>query len=260
VSSYPVFINSRDRLEPLLGLVAWLERAGCEEIYVLDNDSAYEPLLEWFEQTPHTVLPLGENSGKWSLWQAPGMYERIRGRRFAYTDPDIVPVAECPLDALDRFSELLDRYRLPHKAGFGLLIDDLPDHYWHKDAVLAAEAPMWQWPLERGVYYAPIDTTFDLYREGSSWAREAIRMGPPYVARHDSWYMDFDRLTEEERFYAERAVNETSHTAGMAHWVAPALDDRHSGFAAKEPANRPGLVTRLRWRIRGRRAVRKGAS
>jgi hypothetical protein len=258
VPSYPVFINCRDRLAPLVPLVKWLERAGCDEIYLVDNDSAYEPLLDWYRRTPHTVIRLSENFGKWSLWQAPGVFDLTKGRRFVYTDPDVIPVGDCPLDALERFSALLDRYRLPHKAGFGLVVDDLPDHYRHKDTVLAAEAPMWQWPLERGVYYAPIDTTFALYREGASWAREAIRTGPPYVARHDSWYMNFDEPTEEDLFYAERAANETRHTSGMAHWVSPELDERHAGFAEKQAKNQPGLVTRLRWRFRGRRVVRKG--
>jgi hypothetical protein len=258
VPSYPVFINSRDRLAPLAELVEWLERAGCDEIYLIDNDSAYEPLLAYYEQTPHTVLRLGENYGKWSLWQAPGVFDLAKGRRFVFTDPDVIPAPGCPLDALDRFSELLDRYRLPNKAGFGLRIDDLPEHYRHKDAVLAAEAPMWQWPLEDGAYYAPIDTTLALYREGGSWAREAIRTGPPYVARHDSWYLDFDDLSAEERFYNDRAANETAHTSGMAHWVAPELDDRHAGFTVRQETNRPDLVTRLRWRLRGRRVVRNG--
>jgi hypothetical protein len=256
--SYPVFVNCRDRLAPLAELVDWLERAGCDEIYLIDNDSAYEPLLDYYRSTPHTVVRLGENFGKWSLWQAPGLYERTNGRRFVYTDPDVIPVADCPLDALDRFSELLDAYKLPNKVGFGLRIDDIPDHYRHKRDVLAVEGGMWQWPLEAGVFYAPIDTTFALYRENGSWAREAIRTGPPYVARHDSWYLDFDRLTPEEAFYEERAAFTTAYTSGMAHWVAPELDERTASFAGNEDRYIPGRITRLRWRMRGRRAVRKG--
>jgi hypothetical protein len=254
----PVFINCRDRLAPLTELVGWLERAGQDEIYLLDNESAFEPLLEWYEQTPHTVIRLGENYGKWSLWQAPGVYELTRQRQFVYTDPDVVPAPECPLDVFERFADLLARYRLPNKVGFGLRIDDIPDHYRHKQAVLAAEAAAWDWPLERGAYYFPIDTTFALYRPGATWAREAIRTGPPHVARHDSWYLDLDRPTEEEAFYQARAASETAHTSGMAHWVAPELAAYPAARAASREDVRPGYVTRLRWRLRGRRAVRLG--
>lgn len=258
MATLPVFINCRDRLTPLRQLVDWLERIACDEIYLIDNDSAYEPLLEYYRSSPHTILRLDENYGKWSLWQAPGLYELTRGRRFVYSDPDIVPVPECPPDALERFSELLDRYRLPNKAGFGLRIDDIPDSYRHKEAVLASQAVMWEWPLEPDAFYAPIDTTFALYREEASWAREAIRTGPPYVARHDSWYIDFDHLTDEEAFYERRAASETAHTSGMAHWVTPELDSYHSGFLVTRDALMPNRLTRLRWRVRGRRYVRKG--
>src|SRR4051794_24519394 len=103
----PVFINCRDRVTDLKALVAWLENARYEEIYLLDNDSAWEPLLEYYEQTPHTVVRLGKNWSRFALWAAPDVYELTRGRYFAYTDPDIVPVAECPHEALDRFRELL---------------------------------------------------------------------------------------------------------------------------------------------------------
>src|SRR5205085_2892488 len=46
--SVPVFINCRERVTSLAALVSWLERAGCDEIYLLDNDSVYEPLLEYY--------------------------------------------------------------------------------------------------------------------------------------------------------------------------------------------------------------------
>jgi hypothetical protein len=254
----PVFVNCRDRLTPLKELVAWLERAGHDEIYLIDNDSAYEALLDWYEQTPHTVIRLGENYGKWSLWQAPGVFELTRDRYFVYTDPDVVPTQTCPLDALDRFHELLGRYQLPNKVGFGLRIDDIPATYRHRDAVIAVERAMYDWPLENGAFWFPIDTTFALYRPNAGWGREAIRTGPPYLARHDSWYIDLARPTDEEAFYAARAANETAHTSGMAHWTRDELDAHHSRAAAEAEHRRPSLATRLRWRVRGRRAVRHG--
>lgn len=256
--SVPVFINCRDRLAPLLQLLGWLDRAGSEEIYLLDNDSMYEPLLAYYETTPHTVLRLGENFGKWSLWQAPNVFEKTRGRHFVYTDPDVIPVAECPLDAIDRFRELLDRYRLPNKVGFGLRLDDIPDHYRHKEAVLAHESRCWDWQLEQGAYWFPIDTTFALYRPGASWGRDAIRTGAPYLARHDSWYLDFDNPTDEEVFYQVRAASATKYTAGMAHWTASELDEYHGDAVARAAGLRPSLITRARWRLRGRRTVRRG--
>lgn len=246
----PVFVISRDRLTPLRQLVAWLEQIGVEEIYVLDNASAYEPLLEWYEASPHTIVRLGENFGKLALWRAPGVLDLARERPFVYTDPDVVPDPACPSDALQRFGELLDRYRLPAKAGFGLRIDDLPAQYRHRDAVVAAEAGFWQWPLERGAYWAPIDSTFALYRPQSEWSQEAIRTGTPYVARHTSWYLDLDHPSEEDAFYRARVETQV-------HWVE---DDLGPYLAERALSQRPSATTRLRWRLRGRRAVRRGRS
>jgi hypothetical protein len=260
----PIFIVSRDRLTPLQRLVSWLERVGCVEIYILDNDSAYEPLLEWYRESPHTVLALGQNYGKNALWLAPGVFDRVRGRRFVYSDPDIVPDESCPLDALDRFGELLDRYLAVTKAGFGLRIDDLPDHYPHKSAVLAWERRFWDWPLGRGAYYAPIDTTFALYRPGSgARPNEAVRTGPPYVARHDSWYLDIESLPDDELCYRSRCAADT-HAVTVTNWTRSELADGFEEWLAEEGRQASSRVrrveTRLRWLLRGRRTVRRPTS
>jgi hypothetical protein len=257
----PVFINCRDRLAPLQELVAWLERAGCSEIYLLDNDSAYEPLLEYYRHTPHEVVMLGENYGKWSLWQAPGVFDRTRGRYFVYTDPDVIPAPECPLDALDRFHDLLSRYPRVNKVGFGLRIDDLPDYYRHKDAVISWERTMWEWPVERGAYYAPIDTTFALYRRGGSRSREALRTGSPYIARHESWYLDFDNMSDEESFYQSHSVESTAYSPGTSHWGSSELPDSFLETVAqvkfRNVSRQRRVDTWIRWRLRGRRSLRK---
>jgi hypothetical protein len=250
----PVFINCRDRLTPLAQLVDWLERAGQTEIYLLDNDSAYEPLLEWYEQTPHEVIRLGANVGHFALWKADGVFELTRGRPYVYTDPDIVPDPQCPPDAIDRFDELLSRFPRLNKAGFGLRIDDIPETYPHKQAVLAWEEQQWRWPVGRGAFFAAIDTTFALYRAGTG-ARpaDAIRTGPPYVARHTSWYVDPDSLSEEEAFYRSRASASTNWTAEeLPVWVTSAVEK----LTGKPPSRlsrailRARMWPRLHWTLR----------
>jgi hypothetical protein len=223
----PVVIVCRDRLAPLKELVAWCEtKAGLDEIYLLDNDSAFEPLLDWYRETPHTVVRLGRNLGKWALWEDGETAELVRGREFVYTDPDIVPVDECPADAIDRFAELLERYPGVTKAGFGLKIDDLPDAYPHKQAVLDWEGQMWRWPLGDGAWFAPIDSTFALYRAGAGLRpAEGIRTGAPYLARHTDWYVDPQALSEEERFHRERPGTRGNWSKReLPEWFAPELE------------------------------------
>lgn len=252
----PVFINSRDRLTPLAQLVTWLEVAGADEIYLLDNDSAYEPLLEYYERSPHAVIRLGRNVGKNALWDEPDVFELTRGRPFAYSDSDVVPDAACPLDAIDMFLGILDRYRdgpaAIHKAGFGIRYDDIPDHYAHKAHAVALERSHYAWPLEPNVFYASIDTQFAVYRPGAHVRpHRAARTGPPYVARHHSYYLDLSQLGEEDAFYARRGEEARAH-GNFMHWASPKLAE--AGDVPVPPP--PGRLARLRWRLYGPRSLR----
>jgi len=256
----PIFINCRDRWSVLLELIEWLERAGCEEIYLLDNDSRYQPLLDYYDKTPHTVLRFDINYGKNALWES-GAIELAAGRPYVYTDPDVVPAPECPLDALDHFADLLERYPAVNKVGFGLRLDDLPDHYRHKEAVLTWEGQMWGWPVERNVFYAPIDTTFALHRAGGTRARNALRTGHPYVARHDGWYLDLDNLSEDEAFYQQHAAESTEQSPGTSHWGAEELPEDLVAAVERVRGTHVSPLVRMsnkvRWTLRGRRSLRR---
>jgi hypothetical protein len=214
----PAFINCRDRLKPLRELLAWLGRAGVDEIYLIDNDSAYPPLLDFYRECPHEVIRLGRNAGNYALFTEPGLRNLAGSRPFVYSDPDVVPVPECPLDALDRFAELLERYPEVSKVGFGLVIDDLPRHYPHRRKVIRWEHRFWLDEVEPSLFRADIDTTFALYREGARKSLTALRTGRPYVARHTPWYVDPEQLDDEERFYQQRV-------ATYSHWGRGSLQD-----------------------------------
>jgi hypothetical protein len=117
---------------------------------------------------------------------------------------------------------------------------------------------MWDWPLERGAYFAPHDTQFCLYRAGAPRTpSEAVRTSFPYMARHMAFYVDFENMSEEQVFYASRAVQSTPDSPETAHWAFPELP------AYNAPRERPQLTsvqranTTLRWRLRGRRTIRR---
>ena len=101
----PIFICSRDRVSCLRRLVDWLEQAGHERIVIVDNASTYEPLLDYLDGSPHQVVRLAENHGKRALWRA-GL---APSDWFVYTDPDILPMDDCPLDAVEQLRSALDR-------------------------------------------------------------------------------------------------------------------------------------------------------
>ena len=211
----PVLINNRNRVTTLRLLIAWLERRGCERIYVIDNASTYPPLLEYYGSLRHDVCMLRQNAGYLALW-ATELYREFCGAHFIYTDSDVVPEESCPNDFIERLLDCLDRFPQLEKVGFGLRIDDIPDTNPAKREILARESLFWKWPVAPGLYDADIDTTFALYRpfaRGGYWAK-AYRTGKPYIARHLPWYVDAGNLGEEEAYYRAHSTSDSywSHT------------------------------------------------
>jgi len=232
--SVPILVNCRDRLGSLLELLAFLERAGHTRIHLVDNASTYPPLLEYFESTPFDVVRLDRNVGHTAMWDANLFDELGVDGRFVLTDPDIVPVEDCPIDAVEYFGEILDSYPDRAKVGFGLKIDDLPDAYRFKRQAISWESQFWQRPIAPRLYDAEIDTTFALYRTPGAYRRDhALRTGHPYLARHTTWYLDDTALPEDELYYrqhAERDLNNWSRDE-LTPWLADEI-------AARELASR----------------------
>ena len=209
---YPIFINARDRMSSLAEMVAWLLGAGHRRITVIDNDSTWPPMLRWLNQAEAEldgvrVLRLGRNEGSRAIWKL-GLAPH--DEFYVYTDPDCVPLEECPKDLLDHCRELADRY--PHfpKVGVGLHLDDVPDDLhclaWERSLVGIAspEHPQPQGEeLEPGVFASLVDTTFAFYRPGAQFGYQGLRTSFPYQVRHTSWYVQ--DLDPENRHYLERA-------------------------------------------------------
>lgn len=230
IDGTPVFVPVRDRVTPLRRLVDWLERAGHDEIWLVDSASTYPPLLDYLSTSPHHVVRCEHNFGHRSPWLSGTVQRVAHGRHFVISDPDVVPDPMCPLDAVDHFRQVLDRYPDLDKVGFGLRIDDLPAAYPLSAEVRAWEARFWVDEIEPGLFRADIDTTFALYRPRHRRHDEhlALRTGPPYVARHLPWYIDPGRLTDEDRYYREHADPSTANwdRTELPRWKQRWLDQR----------------------------------
>lgn len=206
--SMPVFIICHDRFKPLKKLVDWLEDEGMHNIYLVDNASTYPPLLEYYDQTPYEVIRLNANIGHTSPWVTGIVSMYAKDQPYIVTDPDVIP-AKGSHGAVERFCELLTKYPERRKVGFGLKINDLPDHYELKKHVIAWEKRYWSTEKEPGVYDAEIDTTFAVYRKDAGYVLgPSLRTGGKYVARHEPWYIDSANPSEEIRYYRSHADKE----------------------------------------------------
>jgi SAM-dependent methyltransferase len=209
----PIIIQNFNKLSCLRELVDWLSLAGYGNIIILDNGSSYEPLLSYYstlQSTAIEVVPLPRESTKLALWD-----NRVLDRfgvtgPFVYTDSDIIPDERCPADVVGHLATVLRDNPTVFKAGLGLRIDDLPETYKFRAEVVSWERRYWRRPVAPGLFWAPIDTTFALYRPSSSFELDAVRTGWPYLARHKSWYVDSQDPDEETSYYEA--------TANRGHW------------------------------------------
>jgi hypothetical protein len=209
----PIIINNKNRFEYLLQLINSLESRGYTNIYIIDNDSTYPPLLDYYKTCKYEIFMLGKNVGHLAMWKT-DVYKRFIRDYYVYTDSDVVPVEECPEDFMNFFWETLKQKPAVQKIGFSLKIDDLPDNFKNKKEVIDWEKQFYQNKVKDHFYEALIDTTFALYRPFMKAGKGGLmyRAALPYEARHMPWYVDSENLSIEENYYITHATTST-------HWT-----------------------------------------
>jgi hypothetical protein len=214
--SIPIIIISFNQLEYLKKLINWLIKNQYLNIIIIDNNSTFEPLLKYFDSLPKNIrlYQLEENLGHLVFWKKPELFKTYCKGYYVVTDADIVPDEDCPADFLKYFIKILDCNHNIAKVGFSLKINDIPDENLNKDKILSWESKYWTAKTKDGNYFAPIDTTFAIYKRGNLDYNCAVfynanRTKSPYLAYHGGWYIDTENLTVEQEFYFKTA-NESS--------------------------------------------------
>lgn len=207
----PIFIISFNRLTYLKTLIDRLKEMGYSNINIIDNDSSYQPLLDYYGTVDCKVFRMADNYGHMVFWDC-DEFKEYRDDLYIVTDPDIIPDEKCPNDFAEVFYGYLKKYPRAKKVGFSLKIDDIPE-----DAPLYRDVVEWEQQFNTykipftNAFAADIDTTLALYIpdkiDASRRFLTAIRTGAPYQARHLPWYQKKDEVTEEQMYYAEQRSN-----------------------------------------------------
>lgn len=194
---------------------------GVEPI-IIDNASTYQPLLDWYankNECPFRVIRLDANHGHHAPWhQGCVLWGHTHKAMFgsdvyAVTDPDL-DFTGVPWDLFDVCIVGFREVPRAIKVGIGLRIDDIPEHANLR--VWQCEGSYWTRDACERFFYAPVDTTFALYRARTEhrYAMDlgvpTIRAKPPYVARHLPWYWRKDELNDEQQYYFEHANSSNS--------------------------------------------------
>lgn len=212
----PIIITSFNQLEYLKKLIDFLLSKGFLNIVVIDNNSTYKPLLDYFNeiQSKVTIHKLQKNYGHLVFWKRYDLFVKYGNGYYVVTDPDIVPLADCPDDFLLKFQSILSANKKRMKVGFGLEIKDIPLSNPNREKVIQWEKKFWEKKISEGVFDADIDTTFALYKpyyhRKNKKFKTALRTDYPYVAIHGGWYIDINKLSEEQLYYFETANNSSS--------------------------------------------------
>lgn len=211
----PVYLNNRNWLTPLLGMIEYLKQLNTD-IIIIDNDSTYEPLLDFYASTDVTVMMLGENGGFEGPWAKEKIVigqqhlQKYGHPYYVASDPDL-DLTLVPKDVLVVLAEGRERYPWGIKCGLSLEINDLPEDYLDRDIVVTWESFYWTHRLDERYFDAPLGHTFAMYdcRWPYHRARRcdpAVRTDRPYTARHLPWYFTKNNLTEEALYYIEHAA------------------------------------------------------
>jgi glycosyltransferase involved in cell wall biosynthesis len=201
----PVVINNRNRLTTTKNMVEHLVRLNPKQkVIILDNDSTYTPLLEWYKTLGGNVsVQMHPNHGHLAFWTV-GLDKTI-GSYFVYTDSDIVLNVDMPADWADWMFNIHLSYGI-NKIALALRIDNLPEHYRYKNQVIRNEGRWWlpKNQIAENIYLADTDTTFAMYKNIHDNQYQSLRLAHPnLIAEHKPWYDDIYNLDAEEQFYLD---------------------------------------------------------
>jgi len=203
IMKIPVIINNRDRLTTLRKLIDDLILLGYSNIFVLDNQSTYKALLEYYQDCPAEVIYLNKNIGHTALWGS-GVLKRFPNSEWiVYTDSDIELNKNTQRGFIEKMITIAQDFRV-NKVGLAIQIHDLPDNKLCNQ-IRQIEGQYWTNRLQHTrhqVYNAKVDTTFHVLRNGTPYSYDAIRVGGEgFTIKHCPWYLDWNNLSEEEQYY-----------------------------------------------------------
>ena len=194
----PVFIIARDRFTSLRNMTESLDKIPEAKVVIVDNASTYPPLLNWYKTCPYEVFRLRTNIGRTSV----NLYiDDYDSDYYVISDPDM-DLEGVPVDMLDFLRNGLENHPDVCKTGLGIRIDDIPEKFPFREKVIKHESRFWMNRRDDQWWNGGIDSTFAMYRRGVECPYDpALRGNYPYVCRHTSWYLDFDNLPDDERYY-----------------------------------------------------------
>jgi glycosyltransferase involved in cell wall biosynthesis len=207
----PVIINNRNLLTWPKAMVERIQRyEGVGEIVIVDNESTYPPLLEWYATNPCRI-ERHANVGIAAPWLTQ-VVANLKAPFYVVTDPDM-GLEETPDDTLLYLKDKMNILNID-KIGLGLDWQRVEDKSPYYKRLRLYEKDRWEKsPVQNDVYMdVQIDTTFALYNVDHYFIGGGSTPFP-YVARHYPWEFSIEeaRNSEEFMYYMDNATSASSY-------------------------------------------------
>lgn len=216
----PIIIINFNQLLYLSQLINFLQQRKFENIIIIDNNSTYPKLLEYYKSLKNIKIEImDKNYGHMVFFKNKKLQEKYGKGFYVLTDADIVPNENLPENFLKIMLKILIKeFNNINKVGFSLDIENIPDYYILKDNVIRWEKKFWEKKYKEKPlsYRAYIDTTFAIYKPNypaefnNQEFLKGIRIAGDFTALHGGWYVDMNNLTEEQKYYQETSSNSSS--------------------------------------------------
>lgn len=213
----PAFVIARDRLTWLKALCADLVRMRLVPV-IIDNESTYPPTVAWLKNCPYRVIP-NKNCFPHDVFDKVVFKNLSDAQYYIVTDHDL-DLSKVPDDAGEQLRISLDRNPTAVKAGLSLHFKDIPSDFPFRQSVIDNEKHHWERTTVYNEFVADTDTTLAIYRANYNPCHpgpsdphfyKAVRLPPPYTARHLPWYQ-CGIFNDEELYYLEHAADYSQWT------------------------------------------------
>jgi hypothetical protein len=211
----PVIINNRNLLTWPKAMVDKIKTyKGVGEIIIVDNNSDYPPLLEWYKTNPCTISK-HDNLGFGGAWVS-GNVGNLNSPYYVVTDSDM-GLEDTPDDTLLYLKDKIEQLNL-EKVGLGLnwrIVSPESPYYNHMQGY---EKNRWDnSTILNGVAVGvPIDTTFALYKRQEYFIGGGSTTAP-YIARHYPWELTKEQYEANEEF--KYYIRSASHACSYKYFL-----------------------------------------
>ena len=200
--NYPIYLTNMNRLSTTKKMVESLFALnGNAKINIIDNASTYPPLLEWYKEIEKDVNIIRQetNLGCWTFFYS-GHSSRCEEEFYVYSDADLELNPNMPYN----WQEILMDYhkRWNRKASLVLRLDDVPEGEMKKN-IVHHQAVCWNPTEEENVWHGVTDMTFSFDAKSAGYRYDSVRIGGDFACRHIPWYIDFNNISEEEKYYLD---------------------------------------------------------